>query len=164
MKLINKLGFSTIFPAVAMVVFVAAVLILRATFFTPVVVSGASMEPTLHNGDILMCFKADGHDVSPGDIIIFDQGEKSLVKRVDEVLDGGEQLWVLGDNAAVSRDSRDFGAISAEDVRYVKRGPALTLWEAIPLFVVLPASICAIVPMFIGERIDRKRAERSETE
>ncbi len=155
MKLINKIGFAVILPAASFVVFFTVLILSRMLLFMPIIVSGASMEPTLYSGDVMMCFKVNGSDVSPGDIIIFDHDDKSLVKRVDKVLDGGERLWVLGDNAPVSNDSRYFGTVNAGDVRYVQRGKVLKPWEILPLLAAV-VFIFFVIPMVIGEKIDKK--------
>lgn len=60
---------------------VAAVAVLVATLWMPVLqIYGASMTPTLTNGDIVLSVKADRFQ--PGDIIAFYYNNKILVKRV----------------------------------------------------------------------------------
>ena len=60
---------------------VAAIAILVATLWLPVLqIYGASMEPTLTEGDIVLSMK--GGQFAPGDIVAFYYNNKILVKRV----------------------------------------------------------------------------------
>ena len=59
---------------------VAAVSVLVATIWMPVLqIYGASMAPTLDEGDIVITVK--GSDFAPGDLVAFYMGNKILVKR-----------------------------------------------------------------------------------
>ena len=61
-------------------VVVAAVAVLVATIWMPVLqIYGASMTPTLNEGDIVICVK--GSDFALGDLVAFYMGSKILVKR-----------------------------------------------------------------------------------
>lgn len=67
---------STVFSLVV----VAAAAVLVATIWMPVLqIYGASMAPTLNEGDIVVCVK--GSDFQPGDLVAFYLGNKILVKR-----------------------------------------------------------------------------------
>ena len=67
---------STIYTLVV----VAAVAVLVATIWMPVLqIYGASMAPTLDEGDIVITVK--GSDFAPGDLVAFYMGNKILVKR-----------------------------------------------------------------------------------
>lgn len=60
---------------------VAAMAVLVATLWMPVLrIYGASMSPTLENGNIVMSVKEN--DFQPGDVIAFYYNNKILVKRV----------------------------------------------------------------------------------
>ena len=70
----------TLRSTVAILIVVAALAVLAATLWMPVLrVYGSSMAPTLHNGEILISVKTK--DFSPGDIIAFYHGNKLLIKR-----------------------------------------------------------------------------------
>ena len=70
----------TLRSTVAILIVVAALAVLAATLWMPVLrVYGSSMAPTLHNGEILVSVKTE--DFSSGDIIAFYQGNKLLIKR-----------------------------------------------------------------------------------
>ena len=59
---------------------VAAAAVLVATIWMPVLqIYGASMVPTLDEGDIVISIK--GSDFAPGDLVAFYMGNKILVKR-----------------------------------------------------------------------------------
>ena len=70
----------TLRSTVAILIVVAALAVLAATLWMPVLrVYGSSMAPTLHNGEILVSVKTG--DFSSGDIIAFYHGNKLLIKR-----------------------------------------------------------------------------------
>lgn len=70
----------TLRSTVAILIVVAALAVLAATLWMPVLrVHGSSMAPTLHNGEILVSVKTK--DFSSGDIIAFYHGNKLLIKR-----------------------------------------------------------------------------------
>lgn len=67
---------STIYTLIVVV----AVAVLVATIWMPVLqIYGASMAPTLDEGDIVISVK--GSDFAPGDLVAFYMGNKILVKR-----------------------------------------------------------------------------------
>ena len=81
---------STIYTLVV----VAAVAVLVATIWMPVLqIYGASMAPTLEEGDIVVSIK--GSDYEPGDLVSFYIGNKLLVKRFI----AGPGQWVDIDEA-----------------------------------------------------------------
>lgn len=70
-----------LFSTSAILIVVAAVAVLVATLFLPVVqVTGTSMEPTLKEGDIIFLLKTDNFET--GDLIGFNYEGKVLLKRV----------------------------------------------------------------------------------
>ena len=70
----------TLRSTVAILIVVAALAVLAATLWMPVLrVYGSSMAPTLHNGEILISVKTK--DFSSGDIIAFYHGNKLFIKR-----------------------------------------------------------------------------------
>ncbi len=88
--------------------------------FTRFEVSGASMEPAFRGGDCLIVDRSVLKARRPraGDVVVVRDPELAvrwLVKRVWRVADDG-QLDLRGDNAAESRDSRDFGLVPPSGV------------------------------------------------
>lgn len=71
---------------------VAAILLINGMLH-PVRVSGTSMYPTLQNGELLRCISADADEIEAGDIIVFRENGKPLIKRVVGV--PGETLTVM---------------------------------------------------------------------
>lgn len=70
----------TLRSTVAILIVVAALAVLAATLWMPVLrVYGSSMSPTLQNGEILVSVKTKSF--SPGDIVAFYHGNKLLIKR-----------------------------------------------------------------------------------
>ena len=73
--------FSALRSTVYTLITVAAVAVLVATLWLPVLqIYGTSMAPTLTNGNIVVSVK--GNDFQPGDVIAFYYNNKILVKRV----------------------------------------------------------------------------------
>lgn len=83
-------------------VVVAAVAVLVATIWMPVLqIYGASMTPTLNEGDIVVSVK--GSQFEPGDLVAFYLGNKILVKRCI----AGPGQWVdIDADGNVSVDSK----------------------------------------------------------
>lgn len=98
--------------------------LLRGRGWPPVsryIVDGSSMEPAYRRGDRLLVNRLAYavHGPQPGDVVVLrDPGERTrlLIKRVAEAPAGSlptpRQTYVLGDNAAESRDSRHFGPVN----------------------------------------------------
>lgn len=85
-----------------MLIVVAAVAVLVATIWMPVLqIYGASMTPTLNEGDIVVSIK--GSDFEPGDLVAFYLGNKILVKRCI----AGPGQWVdMDESGNVSVDGK----------------------------------------------------------
>lgn len=81
---------------------VAAIAVLVATIWMPVLqIYGASMVPTLNEGDIVVSVK--GSEFEPGDLMCFYLGNKLLVKRYI----AGPGQWVdIDDEGNVSVDGK----------------------------------------------------------
>ena len=83
-------------------------------------VEGASMEPAYHSGDRVLVNRLAylRREPRPGEVVVLRDPERSgrhLLKRV-AVAPAGEvqprtHVYILGDNAAESRDSRAFGSV-----------------------------------------------------
>lgn len=66
---------------ISSLIVVAAIAVLMATLLFPVLqVSGDSMEPTLHDRNILLLIKT--HDLNTGDLCSFSWQNKLLIKRI----------------------------------------------------------------------------------
>jgi len=83
---------------------VAAVAVLISTLLFPVLqIYGASMAPTLHEGEIVIAVKTD--DIDRGDLVAFYYGNKALVKRCiglagDEIdIDEAGNVFVNGNRS-----------------------------------------------------------------
>ena len=78
------------------------------------------MEPSLSIGDIVFVETWAYKKATPqtGDIVVFKRKEKSavLIKRISKTrtTEKGTEIWVLGDNAARSQDSRTFGWVQTD--------------------------------------------------
>jgi len=90
----------------------------------PWIVAGPSMEPVLGSGDRVLVDVWSYRRRAPreGEVALFWAPDGTpMVKRVSGPPRGrfpaGAGLWLVGDNAASSRDSREFGAVSPERCR-----------------------------------------------
>ena len=95
-----------------------------------VAVEGVSMRPALEAGDWLVATRRGALRV--GSIVVVEHPDRpgfELVKRigglpgdrVDGRLLGPDELWVLGDDADASTDSRTFGPVPRAEIRGVAR-------------------------------------------
>lgn len=101
-------------------------------------VDGPSMHPTFSEGQVVLVFRLayglrlpqglGGYllrwaDPRPGEVVVAEnpQSGDPVVKRVawtrpGPPSDGGLELWILGDNAGDSLDSRSYGTVPVEKV------------------------------------------------
>lgn len=70
------------------------------------------MLPTLRPGKIIVGFKTK--KIHPGDVVVIRHNGLEKTKRVKYIKSG--RIFVLGDNAAHSTDSRAFGWLKSQDV------------------------------------------------
>ena len=79
-------------------------------------VNGNSMSPSLRPGQDVLSFNWAylGKKPKKGDIVVVIVNRKDMVKRVERVM--GNELWIRGDNRDEGTDSRDFGAITIDNV------------------------------------------------
>ncbi|NLN71127.1 MAG: hypothetical protein GX142_10190 [Chloroflexi bacterium] len=81
-------------------------------------VRGSSLWPDFHEGDYVLAASINtlGRKIKPGDVIVFQQpGYGTLLKRVQQVLEGGQSFIVRG-TQITSSDSRNFGQVPLERV------------------------------------------------
>ncbi|ELK44582.1 signal peptidase I [Halobacillus sp. ACCC02827] len=120
----------------AIAVAITLAFILRTFFFATSIVEGASMDPTLQNGERVMFNKIVYYIDEPqrGDIVIIERPVKSYVKRIigkpgDTVEIKEHELYVNGekqtqdyltDEAATA--TRDFGPVDVPEGEYFVMG------------------------------------------
>ncbi|MGV9291044.1 nickel-type superoxide dismutase maturation protease [Streptomyces sp. NPDC003719] len=128
--------------------------------FGPAEVTGPSMVPTLHHGDVLLVHW--GARVRPGDVVVLRhpfQQDLLVVKRAAERRGAG--WWVLGDNAFAGGDSTDYGTVPEDLVlgrvrfRYRPRRPG----QRSPLAVVRWA-VSALRPVLSDRSASRRLRAR----
>ncbi len=73
---------------------------------------GGSMLPHLVPGKIVLGVRSN--HLRMGDVVILAHDGLEKIKRIDRI--DGDQVYVLGDNAEASTDSRQFGCINRSQV------------------------------------------------
>ncbi|MYL39379.1 signal peptidase I [Halobacillus litoralis] len=120
----------------AIAVAITLAFILRTFFFATSIVEGASMDPTLQNGERVMFNKIIYYIDEPerGDIVIIERPVKSYVKRIiglpgDTVEIRDHELYVNGEKETqeyLSEDAasatRDYGPVDVPDGKYFVMG------------------------------------------
>lgn len=76
---------------------------------------GQSMQPALPPGAIVLGLR--WLRPRPGNIVVARVGDREIIKRVVEM--GERGVYVLGDNAAHSTDSRSFGWLPSASIKSV---------------------------------------------
>jgi len=90
-------------------------------FFWPVRVAGSSMSPALNMSDQVIASRFAGFvgNFSEGDLVMarveIDGETEIVIKRIADILDDG-RYFLLGDNAAISIDSRHFGPVTNRQI------------------------------------------------
>ncbi len=92
-----------IIRTISVLIVVAAISVLIATYWLPVLkVYGSSMSPTMEPGEVIVTVKSDAY--KNGDIVAFWQGNKLLIKRV--IAEPGQ--WVdIDSDGVVSADGQN---------------------------------------------------------
>lgn len=120
----------------AIVIAIALAFILRTFFFATSIVEGASMDPTLQNGERVMFNKIIYYIDEPehGDIVIIERPVKSYVKRIigqpgDTVEIRNHTLYINGEeqkqkylNENAIRGTRDYGPVQVPEGKYFVMG------------------------------------------
>ncbi len=75
-------------------------------------VLGASMAPSLVDGDVVVCVKKRHYNV--GDIIVARVENREVIKRIHGKTQ--DKVYLLGDNLPMSSDSREYGAVAVRSV------------------------------------------------
>lgn len=78
-------------------------------------VTGESMQPTYSPGDTLLGWR--WFKPRPGQVVVAYHEGRPLIKRVKRA--ANNHVWLEGDNAAASTDSRQFGAVSIAQIEAV---------------------------------------------
>jgi len=70
------------------------------------------MAPALKAGQLVVGRQT--RDLKPGDVVIVSHNGQEKIKRIEK--QQGDLIYLLGDNASASTDSRDFGWLSAKHI------------------------------------------------
>ena|SRR6185369_10940709 len=75
-------------------------------------VQGDSMAPALREGQLVVGRQT--RELTPGDVVIVSHNGLEKIKRIEK--QQGDLIYLLGDNAAASTDSRSFGWVQAKTI------------------------------------------------
>jgi nickel-type superoxide dismutase maturation protease len=75
-------------------------------------VQGDSMAPSLHAGQLVIGRQT--RELQPGDVVIVSHEGLEKIKRIEK--QQGDLIYLLGDNASASTDSRNFGWVQAKTI------------------------------------------------
>ena len=70
------------------------------------------MAPTLRKGQLVI--GRSTRELSPGDVVIVSHNGLEKIKRIEK--QQGDLIYLLGDNASASTDSRNFGWVQAKSI------------------------------------------------
>lgn len=79
------------------------------------------MAPTLRAGQLVV--GRETRELKPGDVVIVSHNGLEKIKRIEK--QQGDLIYLLGDNAAESTDSRNFGWVQAKTIIAKVIWPAL---------------------------------------
>ncbi len=92
-----KSFFKSFVPVIAGVI----LYIILFNIFHPFVVSGPSMEPTFHDGDVVICYHPlEKRTIGIGDVVVCQAGYKKIIKRV--VACPGDSIYIQNGNLYVN--------------------------------------------------------------
>lgn len=86
------------------------------------IIRGNSMIPTYAPGEVVLVHY--GHEVSQNDVVLVDFHKRTDIKRIKTIKEN--MVFVMGDNDAVSIDSRHYGSVPMERIlgKVIYRFPA----------------------------------------
>jgi signal peptidase I len=149
------------------------IICLRLFVGTVITVSGESMVPTFNDGDyILTSVVHDNDKLNVGDIVILKEDglylvkriygtpntttELDIVKNIPSVSLGDDEYYVVGDNYEVSRDSRSFGPVSRDAIKFKYAGIRWNLTTFL-ISVALPVVLLVAAITIVAIPADKKK-------
>ena len=78
-------------------------------------VSGQSMTPTYQPGDLLLGWRWFKPHLDQ--VVVVQTRERTIIKRIKRL--DAKTVWLEGDNAAASTDSRSFGSVALQQIQAV---------------------------------------------
>lgn len=105
------------------VLILGGVILIRSFIITPVIVSGDSMKPNLHNGEVLLERKIgyNSDSIKRFDIVIINDGKDEIIKRViglpgEHISYKNNKLYVNGEVLKETFDFRNTTDFNLEEV------------------------------------------------
>lgn len=117
-------------PGIVILMAVFAAYFIIENVYSPYVIMGQSMEPSYHQGEVVMTEPVSEELLKSGAVVIVSREPyKKIIKRIvgvpgDTVMVEGKpyelkpgEYYVLGDNSDASYDSRYFGPVEESDIK-----------------------------------------------
>lgn len=103
--------------------FIFGIILVYFLFFRVIHIQGMSMYPTYRHGEYAVVTSIiPGHKFKVGNIYVYKVGERYVCKRLTEIsepeIGNKKLLYFLGDNPSESYDSRDYGYITEDRIKY----------------------------------------------
>ena len=125
----EKKGLKIIKEIIPYIIVIILVLLFKKFLYTPIRVNGESMMKTLHDGDIMILNIIDYkvHGVKRFDIVVVDEGDELIIKRViglpgDTVEYKNNKLYINGkkvNDKYASRETEDFSVLVPKNEYFV---------------------------------------------
>jgi len=125
------------------VVIVVLVVIIRTFIITPVVVSGDSMKPNFHNGELLLVRKIgyNSNSIERFDVVVVKSEEEEIIKRIigipgEHISYKNNKLYVndkIVEEPFISRDTNDFNLEEICTCSIIPEGKYLVLGDNRPI-------------------------------
>ena len=124
----GKIFKSEIFKTVmSYLLIIVCVILIRIFFIDPVRVDGGSMDTTLANGQIMILNKIvyKRNDIKRFDIVVIDEGDKAIIKRViglpgETVENKDNKLYINGKETEDPYPSTETDDFSITDIGHIK--------------------------------------------
>lgn len=105
------------------VIILVSVILIRTFIITPVIVSGDSMKPNLHNGELLLERKIgySGSSIKRFDIVVIREGKEEIIKRIiglpgEHISYKNNKLYVNDELVKETFDFRDTNDFNLEEI------------------------------------------------
>lgn len=122
------------------IIIIVVVIFIRSFIITPVEVDGASMENTLHDGELLLLSKISYKvsDIKRFDIVVINKGNDKVVKRViglpgDKIEYKDNKLYINDEEVKDEYAKNTTGNFDIKDICLVKENVENCTYDTVPV-------------------------------